>query len=220
MIEYGMMFTAEQIQELAWGVVGLVGISFIVSLISSIRHGHALNWRDWRIGLGIPFVGIAIFGISTVNPTFGEGLTLLATLAVALVALMSLQQTADLEARRAKESQCNGIRDWVYEALRLKVVFSVPTEGFEHMTLVSKDWLTQREVDKRLFVAKKAQVIYEAERLDSELPKSSGIKAPIERLAWLFEHENISDAKVQQEIESNCIAAVKAINDFRARIKL
>ena len=72
MIEYGMMFTAEQIQEIAWGVVGLVGMSFIVSLISSIRHGHALNWRDWRIGLGIPFVGIAIFGISTVNPTFGE----------------------------------------------------------------------------------------------------------------------------------------------------
>lgn len=86
----------------------------ILLLTPSARR--AVNPIGWIVRvIAFVFVGMGIYALSTVNSMFANGLTLLATLLVAFMALQSFRQTANLETRRANEAILKEIMEWTVE---------------------------------------------------------------------------------------------------------
>ncbi len=107
-----MEVSSDSIVTIIWGGLGIAGI--LVLLLTSSPH-RTVYRKGWMLrAVAIFFVGISIYGLSTINSGFASGLALLATLLVAFMALQSYQQTANLEARRANEAMLKEIMEWAF----------------------------------------------------------------------------------------------------------
>ncbi|MCX6011516.1 MAG: hypothetical protein NT134_04605, partial [Chloroflexi bacterium] len=94
------------IKEISGPVLGIVGLLFILSGTKLL--GRRLNWR---IGLGVPLFGLGLFILVTELPQYAIGFSVLATLALAFAAFLTIQNADEREKRHREEELAKEKRD-------------------------------------------------------------------------------------------------------------
>jgi hypothetical protein len=120
------MKLSSDVIKIIWSLVGIGGLLYL------FITGGTIGWKGWKYWgktVALLAVVIAIYGLSTIDLRFAGGLTLLATLTVAGMALMSFRQTANLETRRAKEAVLKEITDWATEIQNAPWQVPLPPEA-------------------------------------------------------------------------------------------
>ena len=211
-------YTTPAFGIMLWAIIGIIGGILIISWQSKPRKFHHLDWKDMRV-IGIPMVGIAIFGIGAINAGFGAGLTLLATLVVAFMAFMSFRQTSDLEVNHSRDAMLNEIRDWVINILKCGTNSNLEllTSNISPKKL---DFMSSASIVFDLFALSKQSFYMSkiAAVLGSELEKSvKALESSIEQHIVLIKNE-INDNKSQGKDETNKSTSVDRIGDHRQEL--
>jgi hypothetical protein len=111
------------------------------------------------------------------------------------------------------------VQTWASDALRLKCALSF--SGFDISVTTTPKSAGRLKVDARVLVASALDIAVEAAWLDSELGRKgpeAKVKPAIERLAWIFEHENRwTDGALQKEIEEKYNDIMTAVREFRTK---
>jgi hypothetical protein len=107
-IMHGM--DSESIQTIIFLAIGILSMTFILGRMSVT---NPIRREFQPIAFAGALVLLAIFGLSSTNPGFAAGMGLLATVIAAVIATMSLRQTAELEKRRSAENMLDETITWL-----------------------------------------------------------------------------------------------------------
>jgi len=127
------MCLSQILSGIAGGVLGISGLLLVISTIRPPRHQI-----NWKIGLGIPLFGLGLFVLVTELPQYAIGFSVLATLALAFAAFLTIQKADEREERRREEERrmrredreldfklrlLDEVRDWAREAVKLGFLY-------------------------------------------------------------------------------------------------
>ena len=94
-----VMGEGQVIQGIAGGVLAIVGI--LIALSGSGLFGQRINWR---VGLGLALSGVGLFMLITSFPQYAIGFSVLATLALAFAAFLTIKE-ADAREQRHRNNE-------------------------------------------------------------------------------------------------------------------
>lgn len=101
---------SKSIQTVIFGALGILSMAFILGRMS-VRN--PIRRESKTLAFAGALVLLSIFGLSSTNSEFASGMSLLATVIAAVIATMSLKQTADLEKRRLVENKLDETITWL-----------------------------------------------------------------------------------------------------------
>ncbi|MFC2016982.1 hypothetical protein ACFLUD_01040 [Chloroflexota bacterium] len=101
------MYSGQLIEGIIGGVLGIFGI--LLALSGSRLLGSRVNWK---ITLGLATSGVGLFVLITALPQYAVGFGVLATLVLALAALMAIKQNELQFSGERNRVVVNRIRNW------------------------------------------------------------------------------------------------------------
>lgn len=106
----GGMSEGQVIQGITGGILAIVGI--LLAIISSGIWFRRVKIRIGFLGIGLALSGVGLFILITSFPQYAIGFSVLATLALAFAAFLTIKEANTREERRRKENLLKEIAKW------------------------------------------------------------------------------------------------------------
>jgi len=200
------------------GIIG--GILAIVGILLAISGGNLWERKlKWHIGLGLPLTGIGLFMLITSFPEYAIGFSVLATLALAFAAFLTIKEANTREERRIKEERhiheedrelnfklrlLDEVRDWAREAVKLGFLYERARNKPE-VRQVLEDMI--EDVAKTSDIADMAAKIFQNE-----------LKAPVTKALGFVKSYKDPSKFASKEYFSSLHELLKAINKVKREL--
>jgi len=184
------MGEGEVIQGIAGGVQGIAGgVLAIAGILIALSGSGLLGQRiSWRVGLGLALSGVGLFMLITSFPQYAIGFSVLATLALAFAAFLTIKEADAREQRHRNNELLKEKRDkderllheiieWATDVAKCsleKGIFdeSVPVSGLQAEQALPE--LLDSVIGFRIARASSVYISSIASKIDPELKKSLG----------------------------------------------
>jgi prepilin signal peptidase PulO-like enzyme (type II secretory pathway) len=208
------MWEDQVIQGITGGILAIVGILLAIS--GGDLWGRKLKWS---IALGFALTGFGLFILITSFPQYAIGFSVLATLALAFAAFLTIKEANTREERRIEEERrkqeedrelnfklrlLDEVRDWAREAVKLGFLYERAKSKSETRS-VFEDMI--EDVAKTADVADMAAKIFVNE-----------LKAPVEKAMSFVKSYKDPSKFASKEYFDSLHELLKAINEAKRKL--